>query len=56
MRNFIDEECENHKLVIDVGEITRNINQKKKPDTFLQTIDVHSVTNAAGEYIYSISM
>ena len=35
LRNFIDEECENHTVVIDVGEITRNINQKKKPDTFL---------------------
>ena len=31
-RNFIDEECENRKTVTDVGEITRNIKQKKKPD------------------------
>ena len=27
---FIDEKCGNLKLVIDRGELTRNINQKKK--------------------------
>ena len=30
-RVFIDEECENLKLVVDGGELTRNINEKKKP-------------------------
>ena len=29
---FIDEECENLIVVNDGGELTRNINQKKKPD------------------------
>ena len=29
---FIDEECGNLKLVSDGGELTRNINQKKKSD------------------------
>ena len=29
---FIDEECGNLKVVNDGGELTRNINQKKKPD------------------------
>ena len=27
---FIDEKCENLKAVVDGGEITRNINKKKK--------------------------
>ena len=27
---FIDEECENLKIVNDGGELTRNMNQKKK--------------------------
>ena len=29
---FINEECENHKIVVDGEELTRNINQKKKSD------------------------
>ena len=29
---FIDEECENVIVVNDGGELTRNINQKKKSD------------------------
>ena len=29
---FIDEECWNLKVVINGGELTRNINQKKKSD------------------------
>ena len=29
---FIDEECENLIVVNDAGELTRNINQKKKSD------------------------
>ena len=29
---FIDEECWNLKVVVDVGELTRNITKKKKPD------------------------
>ena len=31
---FIDEECENLIVVNDGGEITRNINQKKKSEVF----------------------
>ena len=33
---LINEECGNPKIVVDDGELTRNINQKKKPD-ILQT-------------------
>ena len=29
---LINEECGNRKVVFDHGELTRNINQKKKPD------------------------
>ena len=32
---FIDYECWNLKVVVDVGELNRNITKKKKPD-FLQ--------------------
>ena len=32
---FIDEECGNLKVVIDGGELTRNINQKKKSGVLL---------------------
>ena len=30
---FIDEECEDLKVVVDGGELARNINKKKKPVT-----------------------
>ena len=33
---LINEKCGNPKIVVDGGELTRNINQKKKPD-ILQT-------------------
>ena len=49
---FIDEECENLIVVNDVGEVTRNINQKKRSDVLQQPVDVHSVTNVVGESIY----
>ena len=49
---FINEKCGNFKLVIDGGKLTRNTNQKKKLDV-LQ--DLHSVKNAAGEGISSIT-
>ena len=42
---FIDEECKNLIVVNDGGELTRNINQKKKSDVLQQPIDVYSVTN-----------
>ena len=29
---FIDEECWYLKVVVDIGELTRNITKKKKPD------------------------
>ena len=29
---FIDQECWNLKVVVDVGELTKNITMKKKPD------------------------
>ena len=58
-RNFKDllrfnEEYRNLKVVVDGGELTGNIKQKNKSDVF-KTIDVHSVINAVGESISSIS-
>ena len=44
----------NPKVVVNDGELTRNINQKKK--SFFKAIDVHSVRNVLGEGISSISM
>ena len=52
---FIDEECGNLKVVNDGGELTRNINQKKKSDVSQEPVDVHSVTNI-GESISSVTM
>ena len=40
---FIDEECWNLKVVVDVGELTRNITIKKNLDVY-KPINVHSVT------------
>ena len=54
-RVFLDEECENLKVVVDGGELTRNINKKKKP-VLVQAYDDHSVTNAKGEIVSSLSM
>ena len=51
---LINEECGNPK-VVDGGELTRNINQKKRSKAFYEPADVHSVTNAIGESISSIS-
>ena len=51
---FTDEECGNLKVVVDGGEVTINIDQKKS-QTLYNPIDVHSVTNAVGESISSIS-
>ena len=45
---FIDEECGNLKVVVDGGELTRNINGKKKSDV-LKPINVYSVTNSKDE-------
>ena len=42
---FINEECGNLKVVNDGGELTRDINQKKKLDVSQNTVDVHLVTN-----------
>ena len=42
---FIDEACWNLKVVNDVGELTRNINWKKKSDVSQWPVHVHSVTN-----------
>ena len=53
---FIDEECGNLIVVHDGGELTRNINQKKKSEVLQQPIDAHSVTNVAGESIYSLTI
>ena len=53
---FIDEECGNLIVVHDGGELTRNINQKKKSEVLQQPIDAHSVANVAGESIYSLTI
>ena len=52
---LINEECWNPKVVVDGGELAKNVNQKKKPDVFYKPVDVHSVTNAIDESISSIS-
>ena len=51
---LIDEECENLIAVIDVWELTRNINQKKKSEDL--QLDAHYLTNAVGECISPITM
>ena len=53
---FIDTGCENLIIANDGGELTRNINQKKKSGVLLLFIDVHYVKNAVGESISSITM
>ena len=53
---FIDEECENLIVVNDGGEITKNINQKKKSEVFQQPIDVDYLTNAVDELICQTTM
>ena len=52
---FIDEKCGNLKVVIDVGELTRNNNRKKTSGVLQAYIDLHSQTNAVEEGISSIS-
>ena len=45
-------ECRNFKVVINGGELTRNIN--KRSQKFWKPIDVHSVINVVGEIVSSI--
>ena len=52
---IINEECWNLKLVVDGGEVARNINQMKKLE-ILQACRCDSVTNNIGECISSISI
>ena len=52
---FIHEECGNLKLFVDGRELTRNINEKKKPGV-LQTYRCPLKTNVLYESISSISM
>ena len=52
---FIDKECGNLKVFVDVGDLTRNINQKKSH--VYKPVDVHSVTdfsNKRAEYSESV--
>ena len=42
---FINDKCGYLKVVNDGGELTRDINQKKKLDVSQNTVDVHLVTN-----------
>ena len=51
---FLDEEFENLIVVNDGGELTRNINQKKKSEVL--QLDARYLTNAAGEPISPITM
>ena len=53
---FIDEECGNFIVVNDGGELTRNVNQKKKSDVLQWTINVYAETNIVGESIYSLTI
>ena len=48
---FIQEECGYLKVFVGGGELTRHINEKKKPGIH-KLIDVHSVTNVLCESIY----
>ena len=43
---FMDEKCGNLKVVVDCGEVTKNINREKKSDVLQAYRDVHSVVNA----------
>ena len=51
---FLGEEYENLIVVNDGGELTRNINQKKKSEVL--QLDAYYLTNAAGEPISPITM
>ena len=53
---LIDEECGNLIAVNGIGELTRNVNWKKKSDVLQYPIDVHSMTNVVGESISSVTM
>ena len=50
---LIIEQCVNHKVVVDGGQLTRNINQKKKPDV-LQACRCPLCDKAICESIFSI--
>ena len=50
---FINEKCLNPNVVVDSGELSRNVNQRS--EAFYKPVDVHSVTNAIGESISSVS-
>ena len=52
---FIDEECEN-SAVVKMVESVLEVLTKRRSQTFYKNIDIHSVTNAIGESISSISM
>ena len=53
---FIDQEYKNVIVANDVGELTRNINQKKKSEVLQQSIDVHYLTDVAGDLSSPITM
>ena len=53
---FNDEEYEGIIVVNDGGEITRNINQKKKSEVLQYSTDLHYLTNVVGELISQITM
>ena len=52
---LIDGECENHKAIVDVESLVE-ILTKRRNQLLYKSIDVHSVTNAKGEIVSSISM
>ena len=53
---FINEECGNLIVAHDGGELTKNINYKKKSDFLQYPIDAHTVTNVVGESVYSVTI
>ena len=52
---FINDKCGYLKVVNDGGELTRDVNQKKKSDVSYQPVDIYSATNV-GESTSSITM
>ena len=50
---FIDEECENLRVVMEGGKLTRIV---KRSQWFYKPIDVYSVINTKGKIVSSIRM
>ena len=51
---LINEECWNPKVVVDDGDLNQMLT--KRSQTFCKSVDAHSVTNAIGKSILSLSI